>query len=137
MKIIEVKGCSDADECYYDYRVLRRSNLSLGHKLLDLPLMAFYGYGVKPLRPIFWSIIVILAFALWFWLSNNKDCPSKRALKFSVKAFLSGTKPFSTDLVEFSKLAKKYKDRAVLERFLGTLFFLLFLITLANTVIIK
>jgi len=128
---------TDADECYYDYRVLRRSNLSLGQKVLDLPLMAFYGYGVKPLRPIFWSIAVILAFALWFCDSNNKDCPPKRALKFSAKVFLSGTKPFSTDLVEFSKLAKKYKDRAVLERFLGTLFFLLFLITLANTVIIK
>jgi uncharacterized protein YjbI with pentapeptide repeats len=128
---------ADADNCYYSHRVLRRSNLSWSHKLLDLPLLAFYGYGVKPLRPIIWSFVVVLSFALWFWASVYRDCPLKRALKFSVKAFLSGTKPFSTDLLEFSKLEKKYKDRAVLERFLGTLFFLLFLITLANTVIIK
>jgi hypothetical protein len=131
---------SDADNCYYSHRVQRGSNLSWGHKLFDLTLWAFYGYGVKPFRPIFWSIVVILGFSYWLWAWTDPNCSFKRSLKFSVKAFLSGTKPFSSDLINFSELKnekKKFKDLALFERFLGTLFFLLFLITLANTVIIK
>jgi len=143
---------SDADECYYRYRVLRASDLSGVQKGLDYLANILYGYGVKPTYPIRMSVAVILGFTLCYRLIGSRAklkselkcvskkplrCTLKRSLWFSLKVFLSGTKPFSSDLVDFSKIDKKYKDLALLERFLGMLLFILFLITITNTVIIK
>jgi hypothetical protein len=70
----------DADSCYYDYRKERRGqNWTLTtqtgmlgtldepfRKTVDYFLDALYAYGVDPLRPIYYSLIIIVLFAiLW------------------------------------------------------------------------
>lgn len=42
----------DANDCYYDYRNDRRATLPCYYQPVDYALMLFYGYGVKPDRPV-------------------------------------------------------------------------------------
>ncbi len=57
----------DANECYYDYRNDRRDTLKGIKWAVDYLLMIFYGYGVKPDRPVLWSLFFMSLFALLFW----------------------------------------------------------------------
>jgi hypothetical protein len=79
----------DADSCYYEYRKERRSqnwNLTtqtgmLGtldepfRKTVDYFLDTLYAYGVDPLRPIYYSLIVIVLFT-FLWRAAGMGKPS-------------------------------------------------------------
>jgi hypothetical protein len=126
----------DYDGCYYEYRKAHRDQNWSGKyhammgpleerirkRILDVALDDFYGYGKKPIRPLLWSIRIILFFGLfWLWagpkIDNGKndrgifekyghqDAARKRsrrsepralldALIFSATLFLSGTRLF-------------------------------------------
>jgi hypothetical protein len=70
----------DADECYYTYRICRRDR-----KLLDYLAQIFYGYGLKPIYPIIWSVFLILVFGLVFQSGHD-------LAKYNQKDILSLTK---------------------------------------------
>ncbi|MDD4653132.1 MAG: pentapeptide repeat-containing protein [Methanothrix sp.] len=71
----------DADDCYYYFK----NNYRQSYKFNDLiePILGeLYGWGVKPLNTIKWSIIFILIFGLYFWLLhilNNLQCGEGRS----------------------------------------------------------
>ena len=94
-----------ANDCYYDYRNDRRATLPLLYQPVDLALMLFYGYGVKPDRPVIWSLIFMAFFAALFWwrqgiLPIREGEPAEEAnrfslleaMAFSAMTFLSGGK---------------------------------------------
>jgi len=146
---------ADADNCYYYYRKELCRNLSIYHKPIDYFLMFLYGYGVKPVRPLLASSIVILLFGLAFWFmggitlaeadeSGKKD-PRRVSpigtLLFSSTVFLSGTKLF-IDPPKYRIRSRRsthritaFKCMFTLERVLGMILFFMFLITIGNTLI--
>jgi len=58
-----------ADEIYYQYRHWRQDQTSWldGNKYIDLLAWLSCGYGVRPLYPIYWGGILILAFGIIYW----------------------------------------------------------------------
>lgn len=95
----------DANECYYDYRNGRRATLWRPFRCIDLVLDKFYGYGVKPERPVVWAFFFWVFFALLFWWrqgimpvregepeeeANRFTLPE--AIAFSAMTLLSGGK---------------------------------------------
>ncbi len=95
----------DANECYYDYRDGRRATLNLLYQPVDYWLMLFYGYGVKPERPVIWAFVFMALFAALFWwrqgiLPIHEGEPEEEAARFtlleaaafSTMTFLSGGK---------------------------------------------
>lgn len=65
---------SDADRCYFNYRIIRFGKLTYQQKLIDLiPRLAF-GYGVKPHYPIFLGALIIMLFAIIYSLSGSIFC---------------------------------------------------------------
>jgi len=89
-------------------------------KLIDVLLQYFYGYGVKPIRPLAWALIFITIFGIFFWnfsgivpsceaenvkdesanispidsLNESSSISLIDSLSFSSAVFLSGTKLF-------------------------------------------
>lgn len=65
----------DADDCYYHFRSgqleHRDPYADLSTYILDSAAKIFYGYGVFPLIPLEWSIIVIFVCGVFFFLSNS------------------------------------------------------------------
>jgi hypothetical protein len=73
----ELGFMSDADNCYYQFRIeqyLQRNPLSDPVMLLlDLGGWIFYGYGKKPLYPLGWSIGSVIIFgAFWYIVGRRK-----------------------------------------------------------------
>ncbi|MGB7570931.1 MAG: pentapeptide repeat-containing protein, partial [Methanothrix sp.] len=76
----------DANWCYYDYRNAVRNWMAASSPgfaarlsnlldwLIDYVEWILYGYGVRPSFPIAWSVMIILAFRLFFW---QKRCLRK------------------------------------------------------------
>ena len=170
----------DTDNCYYAYRKERRnqewdlettSGKLLGgvdedfRKSIDWLLEKLYGYGVDPLRPFYYSLIVIILFTLgWWWIGNHKqqshisdfnkkDTNSLKMIVdyivksistikdpfiFSLKVFLAGTR-FFIDPPEIPKdLANstRWANRMFfLERVLGALLFGLLFLAVSRTII--
>ncbi|HSD57312.1 MAG TPA: hypothetical protein VLB04_03940, partial [Methanotrichaceae archaeon] len=166
----------DADNCYYQYRRERRNQPwiittqtgMIGmleepfRKNIDRLLEEFYAYGVDPLRPIYYSMILIIIFTfvwrfLGFGLCKGADKPCRKAksireyveemrdqlytmkdpLCFSFLAFLSGTK-FIIDPVD---LPEQYKElhsaryAFFAEKTLGALFLALLFLSLSRSII--
>ena len=119
-----------------------------------------YGYGTKPLRPLLWSIGVVLLFgAFWSTARTRGDeystardqTPGKwyRGLLkpgflepghylFSATVFLSGTKRFvdPPEIPESTRWSRSFvKGMFILERVLGALFSILFFLAISATVI--
>ncbi len=75
----------DADACYYDYRRARHSQsfsdiglFDIERKLassIDWLMDITYGYGVKPERPLYGSIAIVLLFTLFWW--SVRQIPAK------------------------------------------------------------
>ena len=127
----------DADNCYYHYRNERRRDLPRPYKPVDWILMALYGYGVRPIRPLIWAMIVFLAFGLMYATSGEfigitKAIAPVNALNISYTLFLSGTK-----LIEDPNHAATGTLYLIFtfEKLLGSLFFALFLISIGRTII--
>ncbi|MCX6673169.1 MAG: pentapeptide repeat-containing protein [Methanothrix sp.] len=145
----------DADECYYDYRNDRRATLPLLYQPVDYALMLFYGYGVKPDRPVIWSLIFMTIFAALFWwrqgiLPLREGEPEEGANRFSLleaaafsaMTFLSGGK-LVFDPPEYRIASGKAwrdvqisKALYILERLLGMVLIIMFAIAVGKTIII-
>jgi hypothetical protein len=137
----------DADNCYYQYRIEHRSLPWPGLNFLD-PIDAldasfrntidffsliFYGYGVEPLYPVAWSIFFMVLFGI-IWNKAGMPAP----LRFSMRAFLSGTKLFIDSPIIPKKLKASHPSlEAVLtaEKVLGALFSLLLFLAVSKTII--
>ena len=154
----------DYDSCYFDYRKAHRSQEDWPsvppweeafRKAIDYPLQLFYGYGTKPFNAFFWSLGIVLIFALywrWIGLGSFRD-KTKKSLKdgedwldgdvtdilgFSVTVFLSGTKFFIDPpaLPRIDGRSRSWIKKAfVLERVLGALFSVLFFIAISGTIV--
>jgi uncharacterized protein YjbI with pentapeptide repeats len=144
-----------ANDCYYDYRNDRRATLSWLYQPADYALMRFYGYGVKPDRPISWSFVFIALFAGLFWWrqgilplrEGEPEEEAKRftlpeALAFSAMTFLSGGK-LVFDPPEY-KIApgRPWRDVQIskalfiLERLLGMVLVIMFAIAVGKTIVL-
>lgn len=122
----------DANDCYYEIMKVKGSLVDDWSIIfLDYSSRYLYGYGVKPLYPLAWSFSLMTLFGLIFWIKGIKS-----PVYFSYNVFLSGTGKL---LVDTPKLPEDSKPLVRflfdLERFLGLLFFSLFLITLTQSVI--
>ena len=124
-------------------------------KVIDYPLEWFYGYGTKPLNAFLFSLGIIISFG-GFWRALGLGGPKDRTkeglkegeewldgditdiLGFSVTVFLSGTK-FFIDPPAIPKIdghsRSLIKKAFVLERLLGALFSILFLIAVSGTIV--
>jgi hypothetical protein len=123
----------DAYDCYYQYRIAHLQKVWGPYRIFDVAALGLYGYGVKPLYPLIWAIILILLF--WpIYLALNLDMTPGEAFKFSFIVLLSGAGPFLSISSDLSK-AGKYKKLAFAEKILGSILFALFLIALSKTII--
>ena len=131
----------DYDNCYFQYRVEHRGQPWPGigsfevsiRKFGDVFLQYFYGYGKKPLYPLEWSLFFIGFFAV-IWKVAGLDA----SLRFSIRAFLSGTKLF-IDPPEIPEPIKSTRpmleDFLTVERALGALFSILFFLAIGATIV--
>ena len=145
----------DANECYYDYRNERRATLGLLFQPVDYVLMLFYGYGVKPERPVIWALVFIAFFALLFWWrqgimpvregepeSEANHFTPLEAMAFSGMTFLSGGK-LVFDPPEY-RIApgKPWRDVQICkalfvwERLMGMILIVMFAIAVSKTIIL-
>ena len=145
----------DANECYYDYRDGRRATLNLFYQPIDYALMLFYGYGVKPERPVYSALVFIAIFALLFWWrqgivpvrEGEPEEEAKRftlleAMAFSGMTFLSGGK-LVFDPPEYRiapgrpwRDVQICKALFVWERLMGMILIVMFAIAVSKTIIL-
>ena len=127
----------DADNCYYDYRKERRRDLPRPYKPVDWVLMVFYGYGIKPIRPLMWAVVFFFAFSLLYTTLGEfigfTDVHSfVSSLNVSYTLLLAGTK--LTDDPNHASTGLIYMI-FTFEKLLGSLFFALFLVSVGRTII--
>ena len=124
----------DADNCYYNYRLERRRELPTLYKPIDWVLMALYGYGVRPLRPLGWLIFLLVVSIILHSASlfGGVGDSSWAILNTSLTVFLSGT-----TLIEDPNHPATWMLFWVftIEKLLASLFFGLFLISAGRTII--
>ena len=81
----------DASECYYSYRCKHGWRLLRQGKIInwffDSLAWCTYGYGLRPERPLIWSIFFILLGGIYFFTSNginrSKDGSDKGESRFT------------------------------------------------------
>ena len=157
----------DYDSCYFQYRKAHRDQpwptvsgweASI-RKVIDYPMEWFYGYGTKPFNAFFFSLVIVLVFAIFWWAvrpggPKDKNLASLQAglspgeewldggitdiLGFSVTVFLSGTRffidPPALPRIE-GRSRSMIKKAFILERLLGALFSILFFIAISGTIV--
>jgi hypothetical protein len=125
---------SDANKCYFQYRIESRQDLVWYYKPIDIMLMALYGYGTRPEYPLAWAILVILISGIVFFKTTDFNISFGEAILLSATAFTSGASSFITSPTDFTP---KGRSRYIitLERISGWMLFALFLTALANTII--
>jgi hypothetical protein len=145
----------DANACYYDYRSERRATLDWPYNWADLILNRFYGYGVKPERPVIWAFVFMAIFAALFWwrqgiMPVRQGEPEEEAARFtlpeaaafSAMTFLSGGK-LVFDPPEY-RIApgKPWRDVQICkalfvwERLMGMILIVMFAIAVSKTIIL-
>jgi hypothetical protein len=152
----------DYDSCYFQYRSAHRGQPwpavsgweQFMRKKIDYPLEWFYGYGTKPFNAFFFSLAIVLVFALFWWrvgLGGREDgtltsLPAGEEwldgdiadiLAFSATVFLSGTRLFidPPPLPRIEGRSRSMIKKAfILERVLGALFSVLFFIAISGTI---
>jgi hypothetical protein len=130
----------DADNCYYNYRIERRRQWQKKPKespnkiyqFIDLVLWLFYGYGVRPLRPLAGLVFLILAFGLLYPYLGVAGNSTWAAFNTSLIVSLSGTK-----LIEDPTHPATFMHYWIfsIEKLLASLFFAMFLVSLGKTII--
>jgi len=127
----------DADDCYYHYRNEHRPNLPTHYRPIDWILMASYGYGVRPMRPLLLSAAFFLAFALFYAAFGGLFSPAgapniAEAANLSLTLLLSGSKLISDpNSAPTGALYFIYTS----EKLIGSFFFALLLISVGRTII--
>jgi hypothetical protein len=130
----------DADDCYYQYRIERRRAMSAPYKFADgiykFPdwiLMALYGYGVKPLRPLAGLVIVLVAFSLLYSYLGIAGNTPVDAFNTSSTILLSGSQLIGTPTYPTPGLLPYWIF--TFEKLLGSLLFGLILISIGRTIV--
>ena len=152
----------DASECYYSYRCKHMWELLRQGKFdswfFDLLAWATNGYGLRPVRPLGWSVLFILLGGTFFFVTKSisrskcpepsgrrrrairgKDSPPREgevsfweALLLSATYFTSGASAIISSVPqEFSPLGRS-RYVVVILRLLGWIFFVLFLTSLGK-----
>ncbi|MCK9442301.1 MAG: hypothetical protein M0Q13_12885, partial [Methanothrix sp.] len=152
----------DASECYYSYRYKHMWELLSQGKVdswfFDLLAWATNGYGLRPVRPLGWSVLFILLGGAFFFATKSisrskgsepsgnrrrairgKDSPQRvnevsiwEALLLSATYFTSGASAIISSVPEeFSPLGRS-RYVVVILRLLGWVFFVLFLTSLGK-----
>ena len=137
----------DSTNCYYDYRIRHPMNPLKDpiQYIYDRTSLISYGYGVKPVQPLISSLLIILISGIIFYFSNgikrsqNLSIAGQKisiweSIHYSATAFTSGASAFISYPSEIIPVGKS-RYLVTLERFLGWIFFTLFLVSLANTAI--
>ena len=161
-KNLDTRGyLDDASECEFSYRCERRAYLwdhDFGRWIFDFLAFATYGYGLRPVWPLGWSVAFILMGGLFFFLTNslvrsrpaseqtvicgNGISAEKAAGKVSIwESLLLATTYFTSGASNIisattSELVPVGRGRyvVVLLRLLGWIFFVIFLSSLTRTV---
>jgi len=127
---------ADADDCYMQFRKkqlkLRDPIQSPLLFLLDFGTLVFYGYGIRPIYPLSWSILIIALFGI-YWRKNGIEEP----FRYSFTLFLSGTRLFIEPPPRGSAAKSKsfLKDMFTIERLLGGIFSLLLLLAISGSIL--
>ena len=160
-KNLDMRGyLDDASECEFSYRCERRAYLwdhDFGRWLFDFLAFATYGYGLRPVWPLGWSMAFILIGGLFFFLTNSvvrsrqlsdqKEISGNRiagnadgkvsiweSLLLATTYFTSGASNIiSATPSEFVPVGLG-RYAVVLLRLLGWIFFVIFLSSLTRTV---
>jgi len=107
------------------------------NKFLDNLAKYSYGYGVKPLRPLIWSIVIILLFAIIF-KSPETFILSKESIYFSFNTFFSGAGKLFVEMPKLPETSTvEIKFLFDLERLLGIIFIFLLVIAFTKTVFLS
>ena len=164
-KNLDTRGyLDDASECQYSYRCKHRADLwrqgNLGLWSLDFLAWASYGYGLKPQRPLYWSISIILLGGLFFFSTRSvvrsSQCPGPSENKSLAASDKGEETPGSVSIWESLLLSATYftsgassiisaahteivpvgrgRYVVVLLRLLGWIFFVIFLSSLTKVV---
>ncbi|VVB72643.1 Pentapeptide repeats (9 copies) [uncultured archaeon] len=155
----------NADECYYSYRYKHMWELLRQGKFdswfFDLLAWATYGYGLRPVRPLGWSMFFILAGGSFFFFTKSirrsmgraepsgnrmrairgreskqeqKDVSIWEAFLLSATYFTSGASAIISGApMEFAPIGKA-RYVVVLLRLLGWVFFVIFLSSLTRSI---
>lgn len=122
---------------------------------VDYALMLFYGYGVKPDRPVIWSFVCMALFAALFWwlqgiLPVRDGEPEEEANRFSLleavafsaMTFLSGGKlvfdPPEHKIAPGRPWRNVQISKAlfILERLIGMVLIIMFAIAVGKTIVL-
>jgi len=162
-KNLDMRGyLDDASECEFSYRCEHRADLwtkqDFGRWLFDFLAYATYGYGLRPLWPLGWSMTFILIGGLFFFLTNsivrskqfsqltessvNRIVMEKAAGKVSIwESLLLSTTYFTSGASNIiSATPSEFvpvglaRYVVVLLRLLGWIFFVIFLSSLTRTI---
>ena len=133
---------SDADKCYYTYRLERNRFLPPINRQVDWMLSILYGYGTQPAFPLSWFVVTIILFGFIFYQVGGirkagENVSILDAIFFSATNIASGTKAlgdFISAPLDY-KAVGRFQYLIIIEKFLGMLLFALFLTSLARTVI--
>ncbi|MCX6676704.1 MAG: pentapeptide repeat-containing protein [Methanothrix sp.] len=152
----------DASECYYSYRCKHREELFRQGKIdswfFDLLAWATNGYGLRPVRPLGWSVLFILLGGVFFFVTKSisrskgpepsgnrlhaircKDSPRRvnevsiwEALLLSATYFTSGASAIISSVPQEFSPGGRSRYVVVILRLLGWVFFVLFLTSLGK-----
>lgn len=130
-------GLDAADDCYYQYRFLSQESKSWGlSKLLDMLACIACGYGVRPLNPIYCSLVLIVLCTGLLWRGNGLRSPShmdKRTELFDALYYCLAV--FFTIPLPDLKAQGRFRYVAVFERALSWTLFALLIATLGKVMI--
>jgi hypothetical protein len=122
----------DADNCYYSYRKARRQQLPKIYRIFDWILWLFYGYGVKPLRPLGGLVVLLFAFVALYSYFGVAGNSTMDLLNTSLTLSLAGTK-----LIDDPNHPATWVFYWIftVEKLLASLFFAMFLVSIGRTII--
>jgi len=113
----------DADECYYQYRTIRRKESLQGYQwLVDLIPWWFYGYGVRFYYPLAWMIGALIFSAAIYVLGGQAQFPGAFGLSIIIL----------TTTTQVVNLTGPCWIMSIIERIVGWLLMSTFLVALAK-----
>ncbi len=123
----DIEQFEDADDAYYQYRLLSQKNKNGFSWLSDEIWRIACGYGVKPINTILFCVLIILIFSLIYCLGG--DVSIGDAFYFSMTTFASAQSKDWYPVDRYRKIAH------IIERLSGWFILSLFIVTLAKVMI--
>ena len=136
----EMEQFDDADDAYFQYRRLSQANKGVSFsKLGDIFMWVTCGYGVEPHYTIICGLVIILVFAIIYWLGGGIRRLKEKEGDDNRVSFLDA---FYFSMVTFTTVGfgdwypvDRYRMAVMIEGLVGWLTLALFLVTLANVMI--